>query len=123
MRLHSAVLCDSYEAIPGAGYNFSGVTPTLTFTGIWHGQPGASPPPLPVRKRLVLLLLDGEVGPHNLLISVLHSGNPTPVLDRPIPFSWPADVRSWPIDIELEMRLPGGGLYDFHILIDGEPSG
>lgn len=121
MRLQSGIICDAFEVVPGYGYTVSGVSPVITVEGVWRGPPGSSPPPIPITKKLLLILLDGLDGPHNLLLTVLYSGREDPIVTRPISFDWPAEAPSHLMDIELNMSLPGGGLYDFHILVDGEP--
>ena len=123
MRLQTGLFCDAYNIVPEQGYVFTGVTPTYIVTGIYRGLPGSSHPPVPLTKKLTLILLDGDYGSHSLLSAVQYSGHETPVSDRPIEFIWPEGAYSHLIEVELDMKLPGSGLYDFHILVDGEPLG
>ena len=67
------------------------------------------------------MLLDGEDGPHRLLLTVKLSDNETPIVSQPIDFEWPTGEPFNLLQLDLDMSLPGAGLYDFHILIDGEP--
>ena len=67
------------------------------------------------------MLLDGEPGRHQLLLTVRRPGDEGPIAHVPVPFEWPAGDLSITLPFDLDMGLPGAGLYEFHILIDGEP--
>ena len=121
MRLQSAVICDGFETVPGQGITVKGVSGTLSIQGTYRGPAGTPQPSIPINRKIVLLLLDGENGPHQLLLTVKHSEREAPIASRPVPFEWPAGEPTHLMELDLDMRLPGAGLYDFHILIDGEP--
>ncbi len=120
MRLQSAVICDRYERTEGHGFNFIGVSPTLIVEGTYQGPPDTPHPPIPINKKIVLILLDGENGPHRFFLNVQFSERDTPISAHPFSFDWPDNAPSHLLEIDLNMRVPGEGLYDFQILIDGE---
>ena len=123
MLLQTAVICHGHETVQGQGVTLIGVTPTLTINTTFPGPADAPLPSIPVNEKIALFLLDGQNGPHQLLLTVQFPDSDTPVAPRPTPFEWPNGALSHFMELDLDMRLPGAGLYNFHILIDGEPLG
>jgi len=121
MRLQTAAICDGFETVQGQGYTLIGVSGALIIEGTYRGRPGTPQPTIPINRKIVLMLLDGQNGPHQLLLTVQNSVSESPIASRPVHFEWPDDAPSHLIELDLDMGLPGAGLYDFHILIDGEP--
>ena len=120
MRMQSAVLCGSYQAVEGRDYTAGG---GYTLTGVFSVMGFSGPPPIPLSKKLILLLIDGSSGQHRLLLTVSFSEKAEPFPSHVIEFDWPESYPHQVVEIDLEFPLPGAGLYDFHVLIDGEPMG
>ncbi|MCH7920280.1 MAG: hypothetical protein IIC50_20145, partial [Planctomycetes bacterium] len=89
MRLQTAAICDDFESVPRHGFTIKGVTSRMIVDATYDG-PGDTPDAsIPIKKKLVLILVDGQAGTHQLLLTVQDSERDIPIATNRVPFDWP----------------------------------
>ncbi|MCH7552806.1 MAG: hypothetical protein IIC82_02260 [Chloroflexi bacterium] len=116
MRIQYAVVCHHFE-----DGQWFGVTNLL---GVCHKLVApASGPGSRVPLRLVVSLIDGEIGWHKVWVTVRY---PSLRIDSKIPpldIDWDEDSPTFFTIFEVPLEVTEEGVYEFTILADGEPLG
>ncbi len=120
MRIQYAVVCHEFQD----GHWF-GVTNLI---GVCHKLVAPVQPPadgeLPVVPlTLVVSLIDGAVGRHKVWVAVRDPHGEVSTTLPPLEIDWDEDSPTFFTIFEVPLRIAGSGVYEFNILVDGEPVG
>ena len=121
MRIQYAVVCHEFQD----GHWF-GVTNLI---GVCHKLVAPVQPPdddgeLPVVPlTLVVSLIDGAVGRHNVWVAVRDPRGEVSTTLPPLEIDWDEESPTFFTIFEVPLRIAGSGVYEFNILVDGEPVG
>lgn len=120
MRIQYAVVCHEFQD----GHWF-GVTNLI---GVCHKlvapvQPSEDGELPVVPLTLVVSLIDGAVGRHKVWVAVRDPRGEVSTTLPPLEIDWDEESPTFFTIFEVPLRIAGSGVYEFNILVDGEPVG
>jgi hypothetical protein len=124
MRVQYAVICHDFQDGEWEGVtNLGGVRHKL-FAPM-RLNPDAAPddpkPPIPIK--LVVSLIDGVPGWHNVWVSIRRPSQ-QPIKKLPsVDIEWDEASPTFFIVMDINFQVFENGIYDFNILVDGDPLG
>jgi hypothetical protein len=122
LRLQYAILCDDAEEAPLSTHNVTGLKSVVAATVAWQGEPSEPAPRVrvPLKLKLLASVLGGEPGSHNVWLVIRVPGEREPMMAGPRNFNW-TDTPIHRFLINIDIKAPRSGLYEFQLLVDGEP--
>ncbi len=128
MRIQYAVVCHDFQDGEWDGVtNLWGVRHKLfaTYAAPKLGQPEPGPGQrkAAVPLKLVVSLIDGAPGPHHIWATVRGPGQPAPKAIPPLNIVWDDWSPTFFAIIDVYLELFENGVYEFGILVDGQPLG
>lgn len=123
MRLQYSVICHEFQDGEWDGVtNLYAVRHKLFTTFNPSADKGAATD-RKVPLRLVISLIDGTVGLHRVWVSIRQpNGEPAPKIP-PLTIDWDAASPTFFVIFDINLDASENGVYDFNILVDGDPLG
>lgn len=121
MRIQYAVICHDFEDGEWHGVvNLRAVHHKL-YAGLPIETADGVAKPFPLR--LVVSLIEGSIGPHRLWVNVRGPDGQAQARVPALDIDWTADSPTFYAIFEIALEARGDGIYEFHVLGDGEPLG
>ena len=127
MRLQYAVVCQEFQDGEWDGAtNLYGVRHKLFVSSYPTSSGTLQDPPVAqaqVPVKLVISLIDGEPGSHNVWVSVRQPGGDVWKKIPPLAIEWDEASPTFFVIFDIGFELFEEGTYEFMILVDGQPLG